>query len=166
MTGERGKESTNSEAAFGKSKVIKEYTEFHRKTDWTHHAHEHNAPELSHHFHGLCGEAGEAAEVFKKITRVTGYFNKDTFLRAIEDPIVHTQMMKELGDVLWYYNKILTWFGTDIETLMVANTYKLYMRLIRREHFTPDELEWPFSAPEYALDVVHKQLRHTLEDEQ
>jgi len=162
MTGERGKDASNQGKAApnqgnqGKSNVIREYTEFHRKTDWTAHRHEHNAPELSHYFHGLCGEAGEAAEVFKKVTRVTGYFDKDTFLQAITDPATHEAMIKELGDVLWYYNKILTWFGLDIETLMVANTYKLYHRMLDNDQF--DEMEWPFTAPEYSYEVVHKQL--------
>jgi len=139
----------------GKSDVIREYTEFHRKTDWTHHRHEHNAPELSHHVHGLTEEAGEVAGIFKKITRVTGYFDKDQFLQLLNNDY-HERMIEELGDVLWYYNKILEWMGLDIETLMVANTYKLYHRLLDNDHF--DEIEWPFTAPEYSYEVVHKQL--------
>ncbi len=139
-----------------KSKVIEEYTQFHHDTDWTKHAHEHNAPELSHHFHGLAEEVGEAVGVFKKITRLSGYRDVEEFLRLLNHHNYMPKLIEEMGDIIWYYNKILEFIGMDIESIMIFNTYKLWQRHHDRPEFRG--VKWPFSNPSLNYDVLYKQF--------
>ena len=62
---------------------------------------------------GLCGEAGEVADAFKK-ARFQGH----------EEPDVE----EELGDVLWYVAMIAKLIGSDLETVMFRNIEKLRER--------------------------------------
>jgi len=64
---------------------------------------------------GLCGEAGEFAELWKK-TRYHGHtFDK---LEAV----------KELGDVLWYLASAASAFGLSLSDIAQANIDKLHKR--------------------------------------
>ena len=69
---------------------------------------------------GLTGETGEVAEKVKKVYRdKEGYF----------DPIVKWEIVKELGDCLWYINKMLVDLGFTLEEAAVANLEKCYKRM-------------------------------------
>lgn len=68
---------------------------------------------------GLSGESGEILEKFKKILR-----DKKGKL-SDEDK---TEILKELGDVLWYVNAIAHLLGSDIEYVAQANIEKLASR--------------------------------------
>lgn len=138
------------------SKVAEEYLKFQNDTSWYKHSGEGNAPELSYLILGLVGEAGEAADEVKKIVRLCGQKDDEQFKVLMTHPEHWPKLLKEMGDVLWYYNKLLDFMGLDMETLMVQNTYKLYNRLLDREHFK--ELDWPFSDPELSYDKLHERL--------
>ena len=68
---------------------------------------------------GLVGEAGEVAEKFKKILR-----DKDG-IATDED---RKELMKELGDVLWYINSVGIYLGFSLEEIAQANLDKVLSR--------------------------------------
>lgn len=67
---------------------------------------------------GLCGESGEVAEKVKK------------FIRG-DNVELHTQLFKELGDVLWYLSQCAAELGTNLEFIAALNIQKLQDRLDR-----------------------------------
>lgn len=64
---------------------------------------------------GLCGEAGEVADLVKKFT----FQGHDIDLEHVA---------KELGDVAWYLAVSATSIGYDLETIMQMNIDKLRKR--------------------------------------
>lgn len=68
---------------------------------------------------GLCGESGEVADKFKKIFR-----NKDGEMSE-EDK---QEIVKELGDVLWYLSAIATYLDVSLDELAQKNIEKLLDR--------------------------------------
>lgn len=71
---------------------------------------------------GLAGEAGEVAEKVKKIIRDDQ--------GAVTD-LKRDEIIKELGDVLWYVAQIATEFGLSLDALAMTNVEKLESRLER-----------------------------------
>lgn len=69
---------------------------------------------------GLVGEAGEVAEKFKKILR-----DKDGSVSEEEK----FEILKEMGDVLWYLATISRYLGADFQTVADMNINKLSKRL-------------------------------------
>ena len=65
---------------------------------------------------GLAGEAGETADKIKKILR-----DKDGII-CEEDKI---EIVKELGDVLWYIASISRYLGVPLEEVARTNLEKL-----------------------------------------
>ena len=120
-----------------------EYTDYQIKTTWYAHANENNAPELSYLALGLAGEAGEFADAVKKLVREVGQRDDDAYYREMKLH-VRDKLIDELGDVLWYLNKLTTFFGLTIEDLMIANTVKLHERW-----GIPNNVEWPFTHISY-----------------
>ena len=79
-------------------------------------------------------------------------------------PEHRTKLHKEIGDTLWYLNRLIHFLGMDLEMVMVMNTYKLYRRLKGfdipgggRPEF--DSLEWPFTNPDYSWEAIHEQFK-------
>lgn len=68
---------------------------------------------------GLAGESGEILEKFKKILRDKAGELSD------KDRI---EIIKELGDVLWYVNAIAHLMGSDLDSVAAANIEKLASR--------------------------------------
>jgi NTP pyrophosphatase (non-canonical NTP hydrolase) len=68
---------------------------------------------------GLVGESGEFAEKLKKI-----YRDKDGEL-SDEDK---TELVKELGDVLWYLSATLHYLGVSFDELASSNLEKVLSR--------------------------------------
>ena len=66
---------------------------------------------------GLNGEAGEVAELIKKMVR------DET---ALEDN--RGKIAQELGDVLWYIANLGNEIGVSLETIALANLHKLDKR--------------------------------------
>lgn len=85
---------------------FKEYQEQSSRTD---------GGNLTAHFLGLCGEAGEVVELFKKHI---GH-GHELDLAKLE---------KELGDVLWYISAIATGLNLSLEDIAIANVTKLKTR--------------------------------------
>ena len=73
---------------------------------------------------GLAGEAGEAADKVKKILRDKGGFASE------ED---RTELIKELGDVLWYLANIARYLGIDLSEVAKGNIDKLESRRKRNK---------------------------------
>ena len=71
---------------------------------------------------GLCGEAGEAAELVKKALRDDG---------GSLSPERRAALAKELGDVLWYLAQLATEAGLDLGDVAAANLEKLASRAAR-----------------------------------
>ena len=73
---------------------------------------------------GLTGESGEVADKVKKVIRDAG--NKFTEEKKCE-------IMKEIGDVLWYCAALSHDLGFDLETVAQTNVDKLHSRMVRDE---------------------------------
>lgn len=71
---------------------------------------------------GLVGEAGEFAEKLKKI-----YRDKDGKL----DDLTKPELVKELGDVLWYLSALLYYLDVSFDDLAAANLEKALSRKAR-----------------------------------
>lgn len=68
---------------------------------------------------GLVGEAGEVAEKFKKVIRdKDGWMSKDD----------SHEMLKEIGDVLWYVAALTNSLGFSLQTVAEINLDKLQSR--------------------------------------
>ncbi len=65
---------------------------------------------------GLVGESGEVAEKIKKIIR-----NNDGQMSEEE----RLEVIKELGDVLWYISTLSSYLGADLEAVAQTNIDKL-----------------------------------------
>lgn len=70
---------------------------------------------LTAHFLGLCGEAGEVVELYKKHI-------------AHGHELDELHLTKELGDVLWYISAIATGLGLDLDVIAQFNINKLKAR--------------------------------------
>lgn len=71
---------------------------------------------------GLAGEAGEVAEKYKKIIR-----DKNGKVSEADA----AEIIKELGDVLWYVSAISSYLGADLQTVAETNLAKLGSRKTR-----------------------------------
>lgn len=71
---------------------------------------------------GLCGEAGELANQFKKIIRDDNVTVTDERMHLIRD---------ELGDVLWYCAAVAEEFGLSLDLIAQMNIAKLADRAER-----------------------------------
>lgn len=71
---------------------------------------------------GLVGESGEVAEKVKKLQR-----NEDGMLTRDDK----RELIKELGDVLWYLSAIAHYLGEPLDELAQKNIAKLYDRKAR-----------------------------------
>ena len=68
---------------------------------------------------GLCGEAGEVAEKIKKFFRDEDFSKED--------------IVKELGDVLFYITALANHIGSDLQIVMNKNIEKLHDRKKRNK---------------------------------
>jgi len=75
---------------------------------------------------GLVGEAGELAEKVKKLMR-----DKHMFTPAEVTDDIKAEVLKELGDVMWYTAQLATEFGVDLDAVAEQNIEKLQSRLER-----------------------------------
>jgi len=71
---------------------------------------------------GLVGESGEVAEKFKKIIR-----DKSGQLSEAD----RAELVKELGDILWYINAVAEKIGSNLEAVAQANLDKIHSRVAR-----------------------------------
>jgi NTP pyrophosphatase (non-canonical NTP hydrolase) len=67
---------------------------------------------------GIAGEAGEVADLLKKICGHGHRVDADT----------RTKLRKELGDVLWYISDLSSLLGFTLEEVAADNIYKLKQR--------------------------------------
>lgn len=68
---------------------------------------------------GLVGESGEVAEKFKKIIR-----DKQGIISG-EDK---QELIKELGDILWYVNAVASLLGSSLDEVASKNLEKVLSR--------------------------------------
>lgn len=68
---------------------------------------------------GLVGESGEIAEKFKKLVRD----KKGELSQEDRDEII-----KELGDILWYVNTVSHLLGSSLEEVAQKNLHKVLSR--------------------------------------
>lgn len=67
---------------------------------------------------GLTGEAGEMANKYKKVIRGDKEF----------DGKVKTDLLNELGDVMWYVAMLATELDSNLSAVAIANIVKLRKR--------------------------------------
>ena len=79
-------------------------------------------PELMAQILGLVGESGEVAEKFKKVVR-----DKHGVLSE-ED---RQELLKELGDILWYVNAVSVLLGSNLADVAESNLNKVLSRKAR-----------------------------------
>ena len=73
---------------------------------------------------GVCGEAGETVEKIKKVYRDSkGVFDNQAVL----------EIKKEIGDVLWYLNRLSEELGFTLESAAELNILKLQDRIEREK---------------------------------
>lgn len=72
---------------------------------------------------GLVGEAGEVAEKYKKIIRDKA---------GKISPADQAELVKELGDVLWYVGLLAKYLGVSLEEVAEKNLEKLSSRKSRQ----------------------------------
>ena len=87
--------------------TLNEYQSLSAETDGNH--------PVAYYYLGLSGEAGEVADLQKRV------------LRGDEDP---GDLVKELGDVLWYVSAIARKNNVSLETIAEENLRKLRKRQI------------------------------------
>lgn len=77
------------------------------------------SPTLISQVFGLVGESGEVAEKFKKLIRDRGgrISNEDK-----------AEILKELGDILWYVNAVSHLLGSSLEEVAQKNLDKVLSR--------------------------------------
>jgi NTP pyrophosphatase (non-canonical NTP hydrolase) len=73
---------------------------------------------------GLCSEAGEVAGKLKKLIRDEG---KPGTL----SPEVRLEIAQEVGDVLWYVDRLAAALGCDLQQVAAMNAAKLKDRMER-----------------------------------
>jgi len=79
-------------------------------------------PELMAQVLGLVGESGEVAEKFKKLIRdKQGALSDDD----------RKEIIKELGDILWYVNAVAVLLGSSISDVAETNLEKVLSRKAR-----------------------------------
>jgi len=71
---------------------------------------------------GLVGEAGELADKYKKIIRDKG---------SVISGTDNAELVKELGDVLWYVATLARYLGTTLDDVASLNVAKLTDRQAR-----------------------------------
>lgn len=71
---------------------------------------------------GLAGETGEVVEKIKKVIRDN---------RGLVDNEARSELLKELGDVLWYLSQLSTELGVSLDDVAVKNVEKLRSRAKR-----------------------------------
>ena len=101
---------------------FKEYQEWAKKYDLFKSTGNYNTVAFVEKVLGLTGEAGETADKIKKILR-----DKEGEIKE-ED---RKEIVKELGDVLWYVAAIATYLGVSLEEVAEGNINKLESRLKR-----------------------------------
>lgn len=74
-----------------------------------------NEDSLTNFALGIAGEAGEVADLVKK----TVYHGH---------PMNYENLIKELGDVLWYVSQLAAWAGVDLKEVAIQNIDKLMKR--------------------------------------
>lgn len=68
---------------------------------------------------GLVGESGEVAEKFKKLIRDKhGHISEED----------RQEILKELGDILWYVNTVSSLLGSNLEEVAQKNLNKVLSR--------------------------------------
>ena len=77
-----------------------------------------NVPLLLTGAMGMCGEAGEFSEIIKKVV----FHGKELTQE------VHDHLVKELGDVIWYWTNTCRALGISQEEVIVRNMEKLMPR--------------------------------------
>lgn len=96
------------------------FQEYQERTNLT--AREEIRDSLEYAVLGLAGEAGEVADKTKKLIRDLGGTPSIEWKNAVA---------KELGDVLWYVQRVSMLIGYDLETIAKMNIYKLEDRMRR-----------------------------------
>lgn len=77
------------------------------------------SPALISQVYGLVEEGGEVAGKFKKLIRDKGGVISDE---------AKNEILKELGDVLWYVNSVSSLLGSSLEEVAQMNIDKLQSR--------------------------------------
>lgn len=74
---------------------------------------------------GLCGEAGEVADLIKK-----GLMQGHGIDRA--------RVLEEMGDVMWYLAELAEWMNADLKDVAKGNVEKLRRRFPDEEGFSAE----------------------------
>ena len=99
--------------------TLREYQEEAKKTAVYPNAGDGSDYATSYTVLGLCGEAGELANLFKK------YLRRD-FSTSLKDiDFLRNKMLDELGDALWYVSAVANELDISLDSLAQRNLNKL-----------------------------------------
>ena len=98
---------------------MNEYQEKAKQYDLFRQTEDYKSPAFLEKVLGLVGEAGETADKIKKIIR-----DKDGEISDKD----RAEIVKELGDVLWYVANIARYLGVSLEEVAQMNLEKLESR--------------------------------------
>lgn len=150
--------------------IVREHQEFCHLTSWYRHAHEGDAGELGYLFFGLVGETGETADAFKKVIRETGFHSQNPdahhFLNFLMESGKLENFYLEMGDVFWYFTRIIDVLGISLEDLLMMNAIKLYHRCITNNKIDPTVIPEPFKgeSPVNAIAAAYvERTRHAID---
>ena len=119
------------------AKIFDEYKRFVLSSSFDPHHLEGNNAELAYLALGLAGETGEFVDEVKKCVRESGY--AVGLMAEFGDTPHYEKLVDELGDVLWYIERLMHVLEVTRKEVAVRNTYKLHTRY--------PEYKWPFTDP-------------------
>lgn len=149
------------------------YCKWVRDASWYAAAGQRNFFEVSYLMSGLCGEAGEASDEWKKMQRTMEFLSTPTGnfdivgMKSFEISYAErlVKLADEVGDVLWYIAALCNMWGISLDELMLWNMAKLEMKHKGNTKKGQQMPQWPIPhgiTPEEIRLMVVKKIHNAM----